>query len=120
MTKTSKIGIILPLIQRKKWVINHILQRNVENKQQTMKGIIKKTDKGWNVLYTQCVPKRIVTEWNKSLPLHPDDVKQINKDAQVFDNIEARIAAYPEVEFDWCVIVQPDGKGKEYAKLINK
>ena len=55
----------------------------------------------------------------ESLPLHPDDVKQIQQDAQVFDNIEARIAAYPEVEFDWCVIVNHDtGKGVEYAKLI--
>ena len=100
-------------------IITYILTYFVDNKQQTMKGRIQKTDKGWKVLYTQCVPKRIVTEWNKSLPLHTDDVKQINRDAQVFDNIEARIAAYPDVEFDWCVIVQPDGKGKEYAKLLN-
>jgi hypothetical protein len=74
-----------------------------------MKGELIKTEQGWMVMYAK----------HAELPLHPEDVKQINRDAQVFDNIEARIAAYPEVEFDWCVIVQPDGKGKEYAKLVN-
>ena len=82
-----------------------------------MKGRIQKTDKGWNVLYTQCVPKRIVTEWNKSLPLHPDDVKQINADAQVFDNIEARIAAYPEVEFE---IIDYSQKCRECGETVER
>jgi hypothetical protein len=41
--------------------------------------------------------------------LHPDDVKQIEQDSYLFDNIEARIAAYPDVEFE---------KVSEYAKLI--
>ena len=86
-----------------------------------MKGRIQKTDKGWNVLYTQCVPHRMTMEWSSSLPLHPDDVKQINKDAQVFDNIEARIAAYPEVEFE--IVSGFDNNGPDhfpqYAKLLN-
>jgi hypothetical protein len=43
--------------------------------------------------------------------LHPDDVKQIEQDSYQFDNIEARIAAYPDVEFN---IIS------EYAKLIPK
>ena len=43
--------------------------------------------------------------------LHPDDVKQIEQDSYLFDNIEARIAAYPDVEFE---------KVSEYAKLIPK
>ena len=43
--------------------------------------------------------------------LHPDDVKQIEEDSYLFDNIEARIAAYPDVEFE---------KVSEYAKLIPK
>lgn len=88
-----------------------------------MKGRIKKTDKGWVVLYTECVPKMIVTEWNKSLPLHPYDVKQIQEDSQRFDNIEARISAYPDVEFDIVEVHNKNGqvgyRYVNYAKLIN-
>ena len=94
-------------------IFTYILTCFVDNKQQIMKGQLykKKQPEGWYVTYD-------IDGFTKAeLPLHPDDVKQINRDAQVFDNIEARIAAYPDVEFDWCVIVQPDGKGKEYAKL---
>ena len=80
-----------------------------------MLGVLTKTNDNWVVNHSYSVAK---DDW-ETLPLHPEDVKQINRDAQVFDNIEARIAAYPDVEFDWCVIVQPDGKGKEYAKLLN-
>jgi hypothetical protein len=85
-----------------------------------MKGKITKSDEEWIVRYDvfQDDHSYPLPGWN-FIPLHTDDVKQINRDAQVFDNIEARIAAYPDVEFDWCVIVQPDGKGKEYAKLLN-
>jgi hypothetical protein len=83
-----------------------------------MKGTLHKTEQGWYVSHATYVMTS--KRWTAGkYPLHPDDVKQINRDAQVFDNIEARIAAYPDVEFDWCVIVQPDGKGKEYAKLLN-
>ena len=95
--------------------IIHIIQRNVENTQQTMKGKITKSDEGWMI--SRCVGDGVAEVWEELLPLHPDDVRQINADAQVFDNIEARIAAYPDVEFDWCVIIGPDGKGFECAKL---
>jgi hypothetical protein len=87
-----------------------------------MKGKLhKKINGDWVVLKVneEVPPCDTIIEHGIEYPLHPDDVKQINRDAQVFDNIEARIAAYPDVEFDWCVIVQPDGKGKEYAKLLN-
>ena len=97
-------------------IIIYILTYFVDNKQQTMKGQLykKKQPEGWYVAYD-------IDGFTKAeLPLHPDDIKQINADAQVFDNIEARIAAYPDVEFDWCVIVDHDsGKGIEYAKLLN-
>lgn len=96
--------------------ITHIIQRNVENKQQTMKGKIHKTEEGWDVIYDKRTWQDPSAE-DGQLPLHPDDVKQINRDAQVFDNIEARIAAYPDVEFNWCVIIGPDGKGFKCAKL---
>jgi hypothetical protein len=88
-----------------------------------MKGKITKSDEGWIVRYDafQDDYSYPFPGWN-FIPLHPDDVKQINRDAQVFDNIEARIAAYPDVEFE---IVQYNGKTpisegwSEYAKLVN-
>lgn len=68
-----------------------------------MKGkVTKKFDGSW-VIRTKSKethPCPSVVEHGYEFPLHPDDVKQINADAQVFDNIEARIAAYPEVEFE--------------------
>jgi len=85
-----------------------------------MEGKIIKTEQGWMV--SRCVGDGVAEVWEESIPLHPDDVKQINRDAQVFDNIEARIAAYPEVEFE---IVQYNGKTpisegwSGYAKLVN-
>ena len=83
-----------------------------------MKGKITKIDEEWVVRYDvfQDDHSYPLPGWN-FIPLHPDDVKQINRDAQVFDNIEARIKAYPDVEFDLCVIIGPDGKGFECAKL---
>lgn len=68
-----------------------------------MKGKLIKTEQGWMV---GTVSKTNIC--SELSPLHPDDVKQINADAQVFDNIEARIAAYPDVEFETI---------NEYAKL---
>ena len=65
-----------------------------------MKGILHKTEQGWVVRYFDTEKAYDVMYCEESLPLHPDDVKQINADAQVFDNIEARIAAYPDVEFE--------------------
>jgi hypothetical protein len=48
----------------------------------------------------------------KYVELHPDDVKQIEEDSYHFDNIEARIAAYPDMEFE--LIEKPN---LIYAKL---
>jgi len=36
----------------------------------------------------------------RDLRLHPDSLKQMNEDDKVFDNLEARVAAYPHVEFE--------------------
>lgn len=86
-----------------------------------MKGKLIKTEQGW-IVGTVCY----ADIWSKLLPLHPDDVKQIEQDAQVFDNIEARIAAYSDVEFkmakeniDTGALESPYIKVK-YAKLINQ
>jgi hypothetical protein len=53
-------------------------------------------------------------------PLHPDDVEQIKKDALVFDNIEARIKAWPDTPFIiYEVWEQVDGETKviRYGKV---
>ena len=49
--------------------------------------------------------------------LHPDDVEEIHDAAQVFDNIEARIAAYPDEEFYLMQHQKLDGIAI-YAKII--
>jgi len=58
--------------------------------------------------------------------LHPDDVKFLEDCNLVFDNLEARIAAYPDVEFEMVTEVvasvgdseQQDEYTVSYAKLI--
>jgi len=79
-----------------------------------MKGTLHKTEQGWVVNSFYEIPT--------SIPLHPKNVRQIEEDAKVFDNIEARIAAYSEVEFD-IVTEWPTGEvgvnGLTFAKLID-
>jgi hypothetical protein len=68
-----------------------------------MKGKLHKTiSEKWvvRVISEETPEFDTIMEHGNQYLLHPDDVKQINADAQVFDNIEARIAAYPDVEFD--------------------
>jgi len=79
-----------------------------------MKGKINSTPKGWIVKYFDTTEAHDVMYCGESYPLHPDDVEQIRKDSLIFDNIEARIAAYPDVDFK---ILQCNGI--QYAKLIN-
>jgi len=38
--------------------------------------------------------------WPIELPLHPEDVKSIQDQELIFDNIESRIAAFSKVEFN--------------------
>lgn len=48
-------------------------------------------------------------------------VRQIEEDSKTFDNIESRIAAYPDVEFEivtYSPLHSPDKKLNDYAKLI--
>jgi hypothetical protein len=73
-----------------------------------MKGTLHKTEQGWIVEYAK----------HSELPLHPDDVKQIEEDAKVFDNIEARIAAYPDVKFEIVNVWEGGMYPYRYAKLI--
>ena len=58
-----------------------------------MRGeLVKKEDK-W---YIKSIEEG---DWETYYELHPDDVEQIKKDALVFDNIEARIKAWPDTPF---------------------
>jgi hypothetical protein len=74
-----------------------------------MKGHLYKKEmpSGWYVAYTTDDFGFHKTE----LPLHPEDAKSL------IDTYEINPMEGKEVEFDWCVIVNPDGKGKEYARL---
>ena len=55
-----------------------------------MEGKIIKTEDGWVIEYGV----------DNTLPLYPFDVEQIKELSNVFDNIDARIAADPLVEFN--------------------
>lgn len=84
-----------------------------------MKGKLSKKEGNWYVLE--------IKQGTHYL-LYPDDVKQIEEDAKVFDNIEARIAVYPDVEFEVIdEFTHPHlyenvgwGDGIIYAKLLHK
>jgi len=84
-----------------------------------MVGTIRKTEEGWKVEYVAHLIDEIPPRWKVGmLPLHPEDVRQINADAQVFDNIEARIAANPVIDFEMVNMgFGPDDNILTYAKL---
>ena len=78
-----------------------------------MKGTITKLDNQWMVRYDtfQNDHSYPLPAYN-FLPLHPEYQTILPLDLDLEGN---------EVEFDWCVIVDHDtGKGKEYAKLLDK
>jgi len=78
-----------------------------------MKGNIVKRDGGhWIVWWTDSSVKNGA----RMLPLHPDNVNQIIEDSKVFDNIEARIKAYPEVDFEIVEIIAPVEDGTTMYK----
>jgi RNAse (barnase) inhibitor barstar len=75
-----------------------------------MKGIIKSDGRGWKVLYTEHNPKIMVKQYNKSLPLHPDDLWAVDHTGQIMGIIQ-------EVEFEMAEVLTDDIT--IYAKLIN-
>ena len=89
-----------------------------------MKGKLKKNEYGeWVVVYHPLRSKGI-RPFNpnvdvKELQLYPDDVNWIHNNMMVFDNIEARIKADPEVEFE-IVEHQKMDEVVKYAKLKNE
>jgi len=74
-----------------------------------MKGIIKSDGQGWRVLYTEHNPKIMVKQYNKSLPLHPDDLWAVDHTGQIMGIIQ-------EVEFEMVEVLTDDIT--IYAKLI--
>ena len=74
-----------------------------------MKGIIKSDGQGWKVLYTEHNPKIMVKQYNKSLPLHPDDLWAVDHTGQILGIIQ-------EVEFEMVEVLTDDIT--IYAKLI--
>jgi hypothetical protein len=64
-----------------------------------MKGKLIKTEQGWMVKLFDTEKAHDVMYCGAEWPLHPYDCHQIYYDSKRFDNIEARIAAYPDVEF---------------------
>jgi hypothetical protein len=80
-----------------------------------MKGFIINTeDYGWIVQYNGVAPD----SKNDFYQLHPDDVEQILEDSKIFDNLEARIASNPVVEFE-IIKHKKMGGVATYAKLKN-
>lgn len=73
-----------------------------------MKGkVYKNKDGEWEARFASNPDNMFET---KALPLHPDDVKQLEKDSIMFDNIEGRIK-----NFD--IELVEEGK---YAKIVNE
>jgi len=58
-----------------------------------MKGRLLKADGQWKVAYNDS------QGLFQLLPLHPFDVQIIEDQEKIFDNIEARISAHPDIEF---------------------
>jgi hypothetical protein len=58
----------------------------------------------------------------RDLRLHPDDVKEMEEQDKLFDNLEARVAAYPDVEYEVHTIAtgtsEFDILDEDVAKLI--
>jgi len=75
-----------------------------------MKGIIKSDGRGWRVLYTEHNPKIMVKQYNKSLPLHPDDLWAVDHTGQIMGIIQ-------KVEFEMVEVLTDDIT--IYAKLID-
>lgn len=63
-----------------------------------MNGLLYKVKDNWVVSYGSSLTGFEI--WPITLPLHPDDVAAIQEQSLVFDNVEARIAAFNKVEFD--------------------
>jgi hypothetical protein len=64
-----------------------------------MLGTLHKQDNKWVVTYPD-----VFLHIEKTIPLHPTNVKEIEEWSLMFDNMEGRINNQPEVEFELCMI----------------
>ena len=82
-----------------------------------MKGILHKDKYNtWWVLYDEVLGESVVKKNQNPLQLHPDDVNELLELDFIFDNLEARVASNPEVDFE-IVKVQKLSGIAVYAKL---
>lgn len=84
-----------------------------------MEGEIIKKNDSWFVKYQDYTGWGLTIEYDREIPLHPDNIKQIKDYERVFDNIEARILSNPKVKFELYEIKSDDGKKSLSAKIIN-
>lgn len=76
-----------------------------------MKGTLHKTEDGWQV--SHATYDLVLQRWTAGrFPIHPHDLN-----SEIIRWANNGSLDGKEVEFEWCVILQPDGKGKEYARL---
>lgn len=85
---------------------------DIMNNDVNMKGELIKSEHGWMISY-------IENGEHKGVSLHYDDVDYIHELEFTFDNIEARIAANPIVEFEIVENQKLTGVSK-YGKLVNE
>ena len=85
---------------------------DIMNNDVNMKGELIKSEHGWMISYTE-------NGEAKGVSLHYDDVDYIRELEFTFDNIEARIAANPIVEFEIVENQKMSGVSR-YGKLINE
>jgi hypothetical protein len=76
-----------------------------------MKGELIKSEHGWMISY-------IENGEHKGVSLHHDDIEFIEQTKFTFDNIEAMIAANPEVEFEIVENQKLTGVSR-YGKLVS-
>jgi len=85
---------------------------DIMNNDVNMKGELIKSEHGWMISYTE-------NGEAKGVSLHHDDVDYIRELEFTFDNIEARIAANPIVEFEIVENQKLTGVSR-YGKLVNE
>ena len=73
-----------------------------------MLGTLHKQDDKWVVTYPD-----VFLHIEKTIPLHPTNIKEIEELSLIVDNMEGRINNQPEVEFELVSIIP-----YIYAKLI--
>ena len=88
-----------------------------------MKGTLyKNKSTGEWIVRTLLISPMVGPYGFRDLRLHPDSIKQMEEDEQIFDNLEARVAAYPEVEYEVHTIAtgksEWDVLDEDVAKLI--